>query len=206
MGVCVFVYGCVFLYVCVCMFMALTTYLCVRVFFFRVCLIHTSNRSISLMGSVHQWPGTPGFNPVSCYTKDSSRWYLMSPCLSLSIMKQGVRGKWSNPWKGVTLSPTHQRSSYWKRSGPYGPRQQSLYIQQLCEDTGCNHEDQPEAMSDREKWRERVRDIRAGGTTWWWWWWYIYIWSVLDTLRSKFRRNCSRIVPTHDVISVISST
>ena len=45
------------------------------------------------------------------------------------------------------------------------------YIQQLCEDTGCNSEDLPEAMSDREKWRETVRDIRAGGATWWWWWW-----------------------------------
>ena len=44
------------------------------------------------------------------------------------------------------------------------------YIQQLCEDTGCSPEDLPEAMNDREKWRERVRDIRAGGTTWWWWW------------------------------------
>ena len=42
------------------------------------------------------------------------------------------------------------------------------YIQQLCEDTGCNPEDLPEAMSDRERWRERVRDIRADGTTWWW--------------------------------------
>ena len=45
------------------------------------------------------------------------------------------------------------------------------YIQQLCEDTGCNPEDLPEAMNDREKWRDRVRDIRAGGATWWWWWW-----------------------------------
>ena len=45
------------------------------------------------------------------------------------------------------------------------------YIQQLCEDTGCNPEDLPEAMNDREKWRERVKDIRAGGATWWWWWW-----------------------------------
>ena len=44
------------------------------------------------------------------------------------------------------------------------------YIQQLCEDTGCNPEDLPAAMNDREKWRERVRDIRAGGATWWWWW------------------------------------
>ena len=43
------------------------------------------------------------------------------------------------------------------------------YIQQLCEDTGCSPEDQPEAMNNREKWRERVRDIRASGTTWWWW-------------------------------------
>ena len=37
-------------------------------------------------------------------------------------------------------------------------------IQQLCEDTGCSPEDLPEAMNDREKWRERVRDIRANGT------------------------------------------
>ena len=48
------------------------------------------------------------------------------------------------------------------------------YIQQLCEDTECSPEDLPEAMSDREKWRERVRDIRADGTTWWWWWWWFY--------------------------------
>ena len=48
------------------------------------------------------------------------------------------------------------------------------YIQQLCEDTGCKPEDLPEAMNDREKWREMVKDIRAGGTTWWWW----YVYSV----------------------------
>ena len=42
------------------------------------------------------------------------------------------------------------------------------YIQQLCEDTRCSPEDLPEAMNDREKWRERVRDIRASGTTRWW--------------------------------------
>ena len=46
------------------------------------------------------------------------------------------------------------------------------YIQQLCEDTGCCPENLPEAMNDREKWRERVRDIHASGTTWWWWWWW----------------------------------
>ena len=38
------------------------------------------------------------------------------------------------------------------------------YIQQLYEDTGCSPEDLPEAMNDREKWQERVRDIRASST------------------------------------------
>ena len=44
------------------------------------------------------------------------------------------------------------------------------YIQQLCEDTGCSPENMPEARNDREKWRERVKDIRASCTTWWWGW------------------------------------
>ena len=39
------------------------------------------------------------------------------------------------------------------------------YIQQLFEDTGCSPENLPEAMNDREKWREKSRDIRASGTT-----------------------------------------
>ena len=51
------------------------------------------------------------------------------------------------------------------------------YIQRLCEDTGCSPENLPEAMNNREKWRERVRDIRASGTTWWWWWWW---WFLFD--------------------------
>ena len=52
------------------------------------------------------------------------------------------------------------------------------YIQQLCEDTGCSPEDLLEAMNDREKWWERVRDILASGMTWWWWW-YIYIYIYI---------------------------
>ena len=70
------------------------------------------------------------------------------------------------------------------------------YIQQLCEDSGCNPEDLPEAMNDREKWRETVRDIRAGGATWWWWWWWpwmqlmsvimIKIGSFSSTLKNIF--------------------
>ena len=52
------------------------------------------------------------------------------------------------------------------------------YIQQLCEDTGCSPEDLPEGINDREKWQERVRDIRASGTTWWWW--YIHTISTVS--------------------------
>ena len=47
-------------------------------------------------------------------------------------------------------------------------RRARIYIQQLCEDTGCSPEDLPEAMNDRERWCDRVRDIRADGTTRWW--------------------------------------
>ena len=42
------------------------------------------------------------------------------------------------------------------------------YIQQLCEDKGCSLEDLPKTMNDRERRRERVRDICADGMTRWW--------------------------------------
>ena len=54
-------------------------------------------------------------------------------------------------------TPTHGRA----KAG----RPARTYIQQLCEDTGCCPEDLPGAMNDREKWRERVRDIRATSAT-----------------------------------------
>ena len=63
------------------------------------------------------------------------------------------------------------------------------YIQQLCEDTGCSPEDLPEAMNDREKWRERVKDIRAGGTTWWWWWWFLpgdFLATLFESINLSF--------------------
>ena len=59
--------------------------------------------------------------------------------------------------------PTHGRA----KAG----RPARTYIQQLCEDTGCCPEDLRRAMNDRDEWRERLRDIRAGTATWWWWWW-----------------------------------
>ena len=50
-----------------------------------------------------------------------------------------------------------------------------IYIQQLCEDTGCSPEDLPEVMNNREKWWERVRDICASSTTWSWWWYELVL-------------------------------
>ena len=35
-----------------------------------------------------------------------------------------------------------------------------IYIQQLCADTGCSLEDLSRAMDDRERWRERVKELR----------------------------------------------
>ena len=63
-------------------------------------------------------------------------------------------------------------------------RPTQTYIQQLYENTGCGPEDLPEAMNDREKWRERIRDICPCGTTWWWWWHpclsFIYLLYLFD--------------------------
>ena len=81
-------------------------------------------------------------------------------------------------------TPTHGRA----KAG----RPARIYIQQLCEDTGCCPEDLPVAMKDRGKWRERVRDIRATYTTWWWWW-YMLIWlfeiELFLTLTLYLRQN-----------------
>ena len=44
------------------------------------------------------------------------KWYLMPPCLTLSIIRYGSRVKWSNPGKGVAPFPTPWCSSYRKGS------------------------------------------------------------------------------------------
>ena len=44
------------------------------------------------------------------------KWYLIPPCLTLSNMRYVSRVTWSNPGKGVALSPTPRCSSSWKGS------------------------------------------------------------------------------------------
>ena len=76
-----------------------------------------------------------------------------------------------NQTRRDTAGEARMNSSVMYSYGPptYGQakagRLARTYIQQLCEDTGCNPEDLPKAMNDREKWRERVRHIHAGGKT-----------------------------------------
>ena len=57
----------------------------------------------------------------------------------------------------VLWTPSHGRAK--------AERPARTYIQQLCEETGCSPEDLPEAMNDKERWRESIRYIRANGTT-----------------------------------------
>ena len=102
------------------------------------------------------------------------------------------------------------------------------YIQQLCEDTRCSPEDLVGAINDWEKWRERVRDIRASGTTWWWWWLaikmgifvvYVFVvhpYSSIDTtavrkklrfilsVRSDFHMIDSLLIAVHAFVSRVS--
>ena len=42
-------------------------------------------------------------------------------------------------------------------------------MEQLSADTGCDLEDLPGAMDDKDGWWERVREIRASSLTWLWW-------------------------------------
>ena len=44
------------------------------------------------------------------------KWYLIPPCLILSIMRYVSRVKWSNPGKGVAPSRTPRCRGYWKGS------------------------------------------------------------------------------------------
>ena len=61
---------------------------------------------IGLVGRVFaNGPGDRGSIPGRAIQR-LKKWYLMPPCLTLSIIRSGSRVKWSNPGKGVAPSPT----------------------------------------------------------------------------------------------------
>ena len=60
-------------------------------------------------------------------------------------------------------TPSHGHASVgWPRT---------IYLQQLCTDTGCSLEDLLGARDDKDKWQDRAREICASCMIWW----YIYI-------------------------------
>ena len=80
------------------------------------------------------------------------------------------------PW-----TPSHGRA----KAG----RPTRTYIQQFYADTGCSLEDLLGAMDDWDRWRERLREIRAGSATSWWWMAYQPSWVI------KYQSHpCRRIV------------
>ena len=80
-------------------------------------------------------------------------------------------------------------------------RPDRTYIQQPCEDTGYNPEDLTKAMNDREKWRDRLRDMHAGGMIWWWWF-EIYFWvKQFLKMRRTFSDLATMMHQTKNVLS-----
>ena len=89
-------------------------------------------------------------------------------CHLLPVHHLGMAFLAGSKGQNITLwIPSHERA----KAG----RPARTYIQQLPVDIGCSLEDLPRAMNDREGWRERVREIHAGGVTWWSW---LLLWKV----------------------------
>ena len=93
---------------------------CIKYFFY---FIYFSKNNFFETGSWAQWiECLPKFretgiqSQVQSYQRLKKKWYLISPCLTLSIIRYVSRVKWSNPGKGVAPSPTPWCSSYWKGS------------------------------------------------------------------------------------------
>ena len=121
-----------------------------------------------------------------CYTR--MLWAILNKTGRQHPTKQQLYGHLPPITKTIKVRRTRHAGHYWRGRNEFisdvllwtpshgrakAGRPARTFIQQLCVDTGCNSEDLPEAMNDRERRRERVRDIRADGTTRWWWWWSI---------------------------------
>ena len=72
-------------------------------------------RTLAMVRVFANGPGELGSIPGRVIPK-TQKWYLMPPCLTLSIIRYGSRAKWVNPGKGVAPSLTPWCSSYRKGS------------------------------------------------------------------------------------------
>ena len=84
------------------------------------------------------------------------------PPISKSIRQQRLRFA-GHCWRSKELvgdvllwRPSHGK----QRPG----RPKKTFIDQLMDDTGCQYDELPTAMSDREGWKKRVMDSRASST------------------------------------------
>ena len=75
-------------------------------------VFHHVHRHWPSRWSVPPWSGRPGFSPRSRHTKNLKNWYLIYPCLTLSIGRCVSKVKWSNPGEGVAPSLRLRCSSY----------------------------------------------------------------------------------------------
>ena len=96
-------------------------------------------------------------------TKQQLYGYLPPITKSIKVRRTRHAGHW---WwsRDELISDVHLWSSYDRAKAGRPAR---TYIQNSSVDTGCSHEDLPEAMHDGEGWRERVRNIRADGMIRW---------------------------------------
>ena len=56
-------------------------------------------------------------------------------------------------------TPSHGRASVGQLA--------RIYLHQFCADTEHSLEDLSGAMDDKDGWKEKIREIRAGSATWW---------------------------------------
>ena len=93
----IYIYIYIYIYVCVCV--CVCVYVCVYIYIFMCICVCIYLPDIGL--AVRVFANRPG----ESYQR-LKKWYLMPPCLTLSIIRYGSRVKWSNPGKGVAPSPT----------------------------------------------------------------------------------------------------
>ena len=78
--------------------------------------LHMYSRSIGLVEESSPMARETGVqSQVESYER-LKKWYLIPPCLTLSIIRYASGVKWSTLEKGAAPSPTPRCSSYWKRS------------------------------------------------------------------------------------------
>ena len=80
----------------------------------NIAIVMYNNQAIDLKSRVFA-NGAGVQSYVELYQR-LKKWYLMPPCLTLSITKYGSMVKWNNPGIGAAHSTTPRFSCYWKGS------------------------------------------------------------------------------------------